>query len=176
MFPALLLVCVIVHQMNAPFSRLPGGLEPDLALIVAVYGGFTYARGAATALGFGAGLLQETLAGGLIGVDALSKGLTGLLWARLWRQVMGEGALVQVPLLAMLSVVDGVASFATAKLFSAPSASWGMFLPLLGWQLLSNLLLGPLLLGGVGAVHRKLSRASRARWGGHEPTVTLQPK
>ena len=176
MFPALLLVCVIVNQMNAPFSRLPGGLEPDLALIVAVYGGFTYTRGAAAALGFGAGLLQETLAGGLIGMDALSKGLTGLLWARLWHQVMGEGTLVQVPLLAGLTVLDGVASFATSKLFSAPSASWGMFLPLIGWQLLSNLILGPLMLGGFAAVHRKLSRASRARWGGHAPTVTLQPK
>lgn len=175
MFPALLLLLVILNQMNAPFSRLPGGPEPDLALMVAIYGGFVYTRTGAAALGFGAGLLQETLAGGLIGVDALSKGLTGLLWARLWRQVIGEGMLVQLPLIAVLTVVDGAASFAMSKLFSAPSASWEMFVPLLGWQLLWNLILGPLILGGFAIMHRKLSRVSRTRWGGHARAATFQP-
>ncbi|MBI3327548.1 MAG: rod shape-determining protein MreD [Nitrospinae bacterium] len=173
MVPALLLLLVIVNQMNAPFSQLPGRLEPDLALMVAVYGGLVYARGGAVALGFGAGLLQETLAGGLIGVEALSKGLTGLLWARLWSQVIGEGALAQLPLIAVLTAVDGAASFGMSKLFSAPSASWELFVPLLGWQLLSNLILGPLMLAFFAAMHRSLGRASRARRGGHEPTATF---
>ena len=176
MVPFILLVVVVVNQIYAPFSRMPLVLEPDVALIVAVFGGFMYPPVAAVALGFGAGLLQDTLSGGLIGVGALSKGLTGLLWARLWRQVIGDGPLLQLPLLAGLTLVDGAAFFCTAVLFSAHAASWEVFLPLLGRQLLSNLLLGPLLLMLCAALSRKLRRTKRSGWRRHEPATTFQPK
>ena len=176
MVPFILLVVVVVNQIYAPFSRMHLGLEPDVALIVAVFGGFMYPPVAAVALGFGAGLLQDTLSGGLIGVGALSKGLTGLLWARLWRQVIGDGPLLQLPLLAGLTLVDGAAFFCTAVLFSAHAASWEVFLPLLGRQLLSNLLLGPLLLMLCAALSRKLRRTKRSGWRRHEPATTFQPK
>lgn len=176
MFPALLLALVMVNQMNAPLSLLPGGLEPDLALMVAIHVAYVYPRSGAAALGFGAGLLQETLAGELVGVGALSKGLTGLLWAHLWRQVIGEATLAQLPLLAVLTVVDGVAFFAASKVFFTPGAEWDVLVPLLGRQLLSNLLVGPLLLKGFAAIHRKLAGETPARWRTHEPTVTPQPR
>jgi rod shape-determining protein MreD len=176
MFPALLLLLVMVNQLNAPASWLPGGLEPDLALMVAIHAGCVYPRSAAAALGFGAGLLQETLAGELIGVGTFSKGLTGLLWARLWRQVIGEAAVAQLPLLAVLTVMDGLAFFVASKLFAAPLAMWDIFVPLLGRQLLSNLLVGPLILMGLAAIHRKLTGGTPARWRAHEPTVTFQSR
>ncbi len=176
MFPALLLFLVMVNQLNAPFSRLPGGLAPDLALMVAIYAGSVYGRSGAAALGFGAGLLAETLAGGLIGIGAFSKGLTALLWARLWRQIVGEGTLAQLPLVVAVTVVDGGAFFAASKLFATRGGSWNTFLSLLGWQLLSNVLLAPLLLKLFAILHRKLRRGLRARGRGHEPTLTLQPE
>jgi rod shape-determining protein MreD len=176
MMPAILLFLVMLNQIYAPFSRLPGGFEPDLALLVAVYGGSTYPPAGAAALGFGVGLLQETLAGGLLGVEALSKGLTGLIWTRLWQQVIGDSPWFQLPLLAGLTVFDGAIIFCTSKLFSAPASSWDAFLPLLWWQILSNLLLGPFLLLLFGTLHRRLRRAKRLGRRRHEPTVTLQPE
>ena len=161
-------------QLNGPFSRLLWGLAPDVPLMVAIYAGSVYGPASATALGFGAGLLEETLAGGLIGVGALSKGLTGLLWARLWRQIVGGGILAQLPLVAALTVVDGAAFFAVSKLFAARSGSWDAYIYLLGRQLLSNVLLAPLLLKLFAVLDRKLSRGTRARWRSHEPTLTLQ--
>ena len=107
MLPILLLFVVMFNQIYAPFSRLPGEFAPDIALMVALFGGLVYTPWPATALGFGAGLLQDTLSGGLLGVGALSKGLTGLLWVRLWRQIVSETALSQLPLLALLTTVDG---------------------------------------------------------------------
>lgn len=175
-FQALLLLIVVVNQLNAPLSVLPWRPEPDVALLVAVYGGLIYSPSGAAALGFSVGLLQETLAGGLIGVNALLKGLTGLVWVRLWSQVFGDGMLVQLPLLAMLTSVDGVVFFTASQLLSAPSATWDVLLPLLGRQLLSNLIAGPVLLKGFAMMDDKLTLRSRAHRRGHEPTATLSPK
>ena len=67
MLPILLLFAVILNQIYAPLSRLPGALVPDIALMVALFGGRVYAPWNAAALGFAAGLLQDTLTGGLLG-------------------------------------------------------------------------------------------------------------
>ena len=175
MFPAILLFVVMLNQIYAPLSRLPGGLEPDMALLVAVSGGLVYTPGGAAVLGFTAGLLQETLAGGLLGVGALSKGLTGLLWTRLWRQVISDAPLLQLPLLAGLTVFDGALFFCTAMLFSTPTPSWETFFPLLWRQLLSNVLLGPFVLMLFAAIHRRLKRPKRSSRRRHESAITFQP-
>jgi rod shape-determining protein MreD len=176
MFPVVLLFVVMLNQTYAPFNRLPGGLEPDMALLAAVAGGFVYAPGGAAVLGFTAGLLQEILAGGLLGVGALSKGLTGLVWTRLWRQTIGDVPLLQLPLLAGLTIFDGAIFFGTSMLFSTPASSWDAFFPLLGRQLLSNLLLGPFLLMLFAAIHRRLKSARRSSRRRHEPAITFQPE
>lgn len=176
MVPALLLMGVLLNQIYAPFSRLPGGFVPDLALIVALFGGHVYAPWNAAALGFGAGLLQDTLTGGLLGVGALSKGLTGLFWAHLWGQIVGESPLLQIPLLAMLTILDGATFFGAAVLFSLYTPSWDTFFPLLGRQLWSNVVLGPLMLMMFAALHRRLKRPKRSSWRRYESASTFQPK
>jgi rod shape-determining protein MreD len=176
MFPAILLIVVMLNQLYAPSSRLPGGLTPDMALLVAVSGGLVYTPGGAAVLGFTAGLLQETFAGGLLGVGALSKGLTGLVWTRLWRHAIGDASLLQLPLLAGLTVFDGAIFFCTSMLFSTPASSWDTFFPLLWWQLLSNVLLGPFLLMLFAAIHRRLKHPKRSSRRRYEAAITFQPE
>jgi rod shape-determining protein MreD len=176
MFPVILLVVVMLNQVYAPFIRLPGGLAPDLALLVAVCAGLTYAPVGAAWLGFTAGLIQESLTGGLLGVGALSKGLIGLVWTPLWRQKVSDAPLLQLPLLVGLTILDGAIFFCTCRLFSSPVSSWDTFFPLLWRQLLSNILLGPFLLILFGAIHRRLMRTKRSSRRRHASAITFQPE
>jgi rod shape-determining protein MreD len=176
MFPGILLLLVLLNQTYTPFSLVLGGLEPDMALLVAVFGGLVYAPWGAAALGFAAGLLQETLAGGLLGVGAFSKGLTGLVWIRLWHHAISDVPVLQLPLLAGLTILDGAIFFCTSLLFSAPASSWEAFFPLLWRQLLSNILLGPFLLILCAAIHRRLKRPKRSSWRRHASAITFQPE
>ena len=174
MFSAILLLIVLLNQIYAPFSRLLVGLKPDMALLVAVSGGLMYPPWGAAALGFTAGLLQETLAGGLLGVGALSKGLTGLVWTRLWYQAVSDAPVLQLPLLAALTVFDGAIFFSTSMLFSTPISAWDAFFPLLWRQLLANILLGPFLLMLFAAIYRRLKRSKRGSRRRHASAIIFQ--
>jgi rod shape-determining protein MreD len=176
MFSAILLGIVLLNQIYAPISRLLAGLEPDMALLVAVSGGLVYTPWGAAVLGFSAGLLQETLAGGLLGVGALSKGLTGLVWTRAWHQAVSDAPVLQLPLLAGLTIFDGVIFFCTSMLFAAPISAWEAFFPLLWRQLLANILLGPFLLMLFATIHRRLKRSKRASRRHHASAFTFQPE
>jgi rod shape-determining protein MreD len=174
MFPAMLLFVVLLNQIYAPLSLLPGGLEPDVALLAAVAAGRVYTPWGAAALGFAAGLLQETLTGGLLGVGALSKGLTGLIWTRFWNPAVSHAPLLQLPLLAGLTVFDGAIFFGCSLLFSTPTSSWDAFFPILWRQLLSNMLFGPFLLMLFAALHRRLKRPRRLSRRRHASEITFQ--
>ena len=174
MFPAILLFSVLLNQIYPPLSLLPGGVEPDMALLVAVAGGLVYTPWGAAALGFAAGLLQETLTGGLLGIGALSKGLTGLVWTRVWHHAVSDAPLLKLPLLAGLTVFDGAIFFCSSMLFSTPTSSWDAFFPLLWRQLLSNILFGPFLLILFTAIHRRLKRPKRLSRRRHASTITFQ--
>jgi rod shape-determining protein MreD len=176
MFPAILLSIVVLNQIFTPFHLLPGGLEPDVALLSAVAGGLAYTPWGAAALGFAAGLLQETMSAGLLGVGALSKGLTGLVWTRVWHQAISHSPLLQLPLLAGLTVFDGVVFYCTSMLFSKPTSSWDAFFPLLWRQLLANVLFGPFVLILFTTIHHRLKRSKRLSRRHHASAVTLQAK
>jgi len=72
--------------------------------------------------GFAMGLLQDAAGGGLIGVQALTKALVGFAVGALAGDLRGTQPLVQVPGLALLTIVEGLVRFGLLKLFhfSAP--------------------------------------------------------
>ena len=97
-----------------------------MALLVAVAGGLVYTPWGAAGLGFAAGLLQGDPNRRAWRWSPL-KGLTGLVWTRLWHHAVSDAPLLQLPLLAGLTVFDGVIFFCTSMLFSTPTSSWDAF-------------------------------------------------
>src|SRR5262245_2511269 len=98
------------------------GVTPDLPLILTVFAALHRGPELGCLVGFFAGLLQDIGGGGLIGVQALTKGLAGfgmgLLVGRFWV----SNPLVQVPGLVLLTIAEGFARFLLLQFFHYPAS------------------------------------------------------
>jgi rod shape-determining protein MreD len=119
-----------------------GGVTPDLPLVVTVFLALRRGPEAGCLAGFIAGFLQDMAAGGLIGVQALTKALAGfgmgLLVGRLWV----ASPLVQVPGLVLLTVAEGLMRFCVLQLFHFPASLGEMMIRVILPQALYNGVLG----------------------------------
>jgi rod shape-determining protein MreD len=111
-------------------------------------------------VGFCAGLLQDVAAGGLIGVQALTKALAGfgmgLLVGRFWV----SNPLVQVPGLVLVSIAEGLGRFFLLQFFHYPASLPGVLAHVVLPQALYNGFVGATgVLIALAATH-----ARRWRW------------
>ena len=96
-------------------------VAPDIPLIVVVLLALRRGPEFGCAAGFAAGLLQDIAAGGLLGVQALTKALAGFVVGALGGRLRATQPLVQVPGLVLLTFVEGLGRFAVLKLFRYPA-------------------------------------------------------
>lgn len=128
------------------------GVAPDIPLVVAVMVALRRGPEAGCLTGFFAGLLQDVTGPGLVGIQALTKALTGFVagFARV-RFTVGD-PLVQIPGLVLLTVVEGLLRFAVMRLFHFPGELLEVILQVILPQALFNGALGALALFGLAAV------------------------
>jgi rod shape-determining protein MreD len=88
-----------------------GGITPDVPLILTVLIALRYGPESGCLAGFVAGLLQDATGGGLVGVQALTKGLAGFAMGLLVGRFWVINPLVQVPGLVLLSIAEGLGRF-----------------------------------------------------------------
>jgi rod shape-determining protein MreD len=111
----------IAHATLTPTLRV-AGVSPDLPLILVVLLALRRGPEFGCLAGFATGLLQDAASGGLIGVQALTKGLIGFLIGAVAGRLRVTQPLVQVPGLVLLSVAEGMVRFTLLKLFQFPAA------------------------------------------------------
>jgi rod shape-determining protein MreD len=104
----------------APALRI-ADVAPDIPLIVVILLALRRGSEFGCASGFVAGLLQDVAAGGLIGVQALTKALVGFGIGAAGGRLRVTQPLVQIPGLVLLTVAEGVARFALLQLFRFPA-------------------------------------------------------
>lgn len=109
-----------VHATVGPALRI-ADVAPDIPLIVVVLLALRRGPEFGCGAGFVAGLLQDAAAGGLLGVQALTKALVGCLIGALGGRLRVGQPLVQVPGLVLLTVAEGLARFALLKIFRFPA-------------------------------------------------------
>jgi rod shape-determining protein MreD len=85
-----------------------GGVIPDLALIWVVYCAVRHSRAAGIGGGIVMGLIQDSLSGGLLGVNTLSKGLIGYFFSTLKEKFFVEGMIPIGIFLIFSSIFDGL--------------------------------------------------------------------
>jgi rod shape-determining protein MreD len=131
-----------VAQTSLVQALSVGGATPDLPFIMTVFWALRRGPEAGCAAGFFAGLLQDVAAGGLVGVQALTKALAGfslgLAGGRLWV----ANPLVQVPGLVALTLAEGLLRFGLLQLFHYPASLGALLLDVILPQALYNGVLG----------------------------------
>jgi rod shape-determining protein MreD len=110
----------LAHATLAPALRI-ADVTPDIPLIVVVLLALRRGPEFGCAAGFVAGLLQDVAAGGLIGVQALTKALVGFGLGTAGGRLRVTQPLVQVPGLVLLTLAEGIARFALLQLFHFPA-------------------------------------------------------
>ena len=85
-----------------------GGVTPDLALIWVVFCAVHYSRTVGIGSGIVIGILQDSLSGGLLGVNTLSKSFIGFFFSALKDKFFVEGVLPIAFFLVISSLFDGL--------------------------------------------------------------------
>ena len=122
-----------------------GGVTPDLILVWVVYCGVRFSRVGGIGAGITLGLIQDSLSGGLLGVNTLSKGLIAYFFSTLKDKFFVEGVIPIGVFLICSSIFDGLVFY-----FSMGTILKGEIAPSFFYQLLPvysiyNALVGPLM-------------------------------
>lgn len=110
----------LAHATLAPALRI-ADVAPDIPLIVVILLALRRGSEFGCAAGFLAGLLQDVAAGGLIGVQALTKALVGFGIGAAGGRLRVTQPLVQIPGLVLLTVAEGLGRFTLLQLFRFPA-------------------------------------------------------
>jgi rod shape-determining protein MreD len=131
------------------------GARPDVMALVVVYLGLQRSQETGLIGGFILGLFQDVLSGGLLGANALSKGLIGHATGSLRRNVAGREALFHALLVFFATIFDSVLSVTLMFVFLPDVPVHPQFWVEAGKTTLLNTFLAPLLVGLlVGAEER----------------------
>ena len=84
------------------------GVTPDLILVWVVYCGVRFSRAGGIGAGIALGLIQDSLSGGLLGVNTLSKGLIAYFFSTLKDKFFVEGVIPIGIFLILSSLFDGL--------------------------------------------------------------------
>ena len=98
-----------------------GGVVPDLPVVLTVLLALRFGPEAGCLTGFGLGLAQDAVAGGPLGLHALSKALIGFAAGDLPRWILVRRPIVPVGLAILATIVDGLARFALLQAFHYPA-------------------------------------------------------
>jgi rod shape-determining protein MreD len=128
------------------------GAAPDVPLVLAVMVALRRGPEAGCLTGFLAGLVQDLTGPGLVGVQALTKAVTGFLAGFAGLRFRVGDPLVQVPGLLLLSAVEGLLRFGVLRLFHYPTALVDVMVEVVLPQTLLNGALGAAALFGLAAV------------------------
>ena len=98
-----------------------GGIVPDVPVVLVVLLALRWGPEAGCLTGFGLGLAEDVLAGGPLGLHALSKALIGFLAGDLPQWVLTSRPVVPIALAIVATVLDGLVRFACLQLFHYPA-------------------------------------------------------
>lgn len=132
------------------------GVVPDGMLLVTLYFGLHRGRETGLVGGFTMGLIQDVLSGGILGVNALSKGLIGHFTGRMKRNVTGREAIMHAVIAFFSSGFNLVLVAGLAAVF-LPDQPLSAIYWIAGVKtMLLNTLLAPIVVGLLGRAEARV--------------------
>ncbi|HHX95545.1 MAG TPA: rod shape-determining protein MreD [Clostridia bacterium] len=110
-YSGLFLISIILQSTIFHYLKI-GGVKPDLLLIIVVLSAVLNGRRTGAAVGFAFGLLEDLLVGKYIGLQALTKMLTGYIIGHLERKIFSDNVLVPIVVGGLGTVIHCVLQFA----------------------------------------------------------------
>ncbi|MEK9627645.1 MAG: rod shape-determining protein MreD [Nitrospinota bacterium] len=109
-FIAQIVIVILLFSIQTTWLSLfsVGGVVPDLTLIWVVYCGVHCSRAMGLGSGIVTGILQDSLSGGLLGVNTLSKSFIGWFFSTLKGKFYVEGVIPVAFFLVISSLFDGL--------------------------------------------------------------------
>jgi len=120
-----------------------GGVTPDLILVWVVFCGVRCSRAGGMGAGITLGLIQDSLSGGLLGVNTLSKGLIAYFFSTLKDKFFVEGVVPIGIFLVCSSIFDGLVFYFSMGTILKGEVASGFLYQLLPVCSIYNALIGP---------------------------------
>jgi rod shape-determining protein MreD len=98
-----------------------GGVVLDLPIVLVVLLGLHRGANAACLTGFALGLLQDVVAGGPLGLQALSKAIVGFVAGEVPRVCLVSNPVVSIVAVLLATLVDGTLRFVVLQAFHYPA-------------------------------------------------------
>jgi len=149
----------VAHATLTPMISV-AGVTPDLPLIMVILLALRRGPEFGCMAGFVTGLLQDAAGGGLIGVQALTKGLIGFGIGVAGGRLRVSQPLVQIPGLVVLTIAEGLVRFAILQVFRFPAPFGELMAYVVLPQALYNGFLGAALVMGLAWFQSLRARAS----------------
>ena len=112
------IILVFAFQTSALPKILPSDTLPDLALLCAFYFGLKMKEQSGVALATLIGFFQDCLSGGILGINTLSKGITGFLAAFLKYIIPMNNVFPLGVCITIVSLLDGIIFYLITSLFA----------------------------------------------------------
>lgn len=125
-FILLVILCFVVESRFLVFGK-----RLNFTVLIAYYMGLRYGPARGLAWGAVIGLLADSLSGGMLGPGMLGKGTVGYMASFLTRRVFTWTPLLGFIAVPLLTMADGLISYASTIVFSYEPAFAGVFYTLL---------------------------------------------
>lgn len=154
------LVLILLFSIQTTFLAMFSlwGITPDLILIVVVYCGIHLKKNGGIWSAVLAGFFQDSLSGGLLGVNTLSKGLAGLFFSTLKEKIIVEGIVPVSFFIFATSLVDGMIYFLAMTSLMGGQVSGGFLFSHVFFFGVCNAVIGPFLFYILDRVRRWVYR------------------
>lgn len=151
-----LIILLLVFQTTFLHSFTVLNVRPDTILIFAAFVGMKLGGENGALAGFVLGLAQDSLSSGLLGANALSKGIIGFIFGNLRDKIVFENTFSQVLFILFASFIDMAITLPILFLASSGKAAVVIILKKQILSCIFSALTGPLFIKIFIFAHKKL--------------------